>query len=60
MQTADRPHDHDRAVPRRPIAATLLVWLAAFALVVLVFYAMDHAVMSAQGLPLNMNLTPAQ
>ncbi len=41
---------------RRP----LLLWLAAFALALVTFYAMDQLVMAGQGLPLNLDLTPAQ
>jgi len=36
------------------------VWLAAFALMLLFFYGLDHGVMKLQGLPLNFDLTPAQ
>jgi len=69
MQTVDRQHDNDDAVarmssqdtPRQRLAAgSPLLWLAVLALVFLAFYAMDHAIMAAQGLPLNMDLTPAQ
>jgi len=38
----------------------LLNWVIAAILVVGLFYGLDHAVMSSQGLPLNINLTPAQ
>jgi len=34
-------------------------WIIAFAVTILFFYAMDHLIMSIQGLPLNINLTPA-
>jgi len=71
MQTVDRQHDDDddhaaarmssRATPRQRLATgSPLLWLATFAIVFLAFYAMDHAIMAAQGLPLNLNLTPAQ
>jgi len=39
---------------------TLQIWLGVFAIVLLYFYGLDHFIMSMQGLPLNMNLTPAQ
>jgi hypothetical protein len=39
---------------------TIIVWLGAFILTLLIFYGMDHLIMAAQGLPLNLNLTPAQ
>jgi hypothetical protein len=35
-------------------------WVISFALVIAVFYAMDHVIMSMQGLPLNIDMTPAQ
>ncbi len=38
----------------------LQIWLTAFAVVSLYFYGLDHFIMSMQGLPLNMDLTPAQ
>ncbi len=38
----------------------LQIWLVAFTVVFLYFYGLDHFIMSMQGLPLNMNLTPAQ
>jgi len=39
---------------------TLQIWLAIFVIVSLYFYGLDHFIMSVQGLPLNMDLTPAQ
>jgi len=39
---------------------TILVWLGAFILTLLIFYGMDHFIMAAQGLPLNLDLSPAQ
>lgn len=36
------------------------IWLVAFAVALLYFYGLDHFIMSAQGLPLNMDLTPSQ
>ena len=68
MQSVDRQHDDDAAArmpsrdtPRERFAAgSPLLWLAAFAIVLVAFYAMDHAIMAAQGLPLDMGLTPAQ
>ena len=69
MQTVERRHDNDDAVARmssqdsprrRSAVGSPLLWLAVFALVILAFYAMDHAIMAVQGLPLDMDLTPAQ
>ena len=37
-----------------------LYWLGAFIVSVVFFYGLDHLVMSLQGLPLNLDLTPAQ
>lgn len=39
---------------------TLLHWLLAAIIVICLFYGMNHLIMSAQGLPLNLDLTPAQ
>ncbi len=36
------------------------IWLIVFAVVLVYFYGLDHFIMSVQGLPLNMNLTPSQ
>jgi len=36
------------------------IWLIAFAVVLIYFYALDHFIMGVQGLPLNMNLNPSQ
>ncbi len=36
------------------------IWVGAFLLVLLFFYGLDHFVMSIQGLPLNLDMTPAQ
>ena len=38
----------------------LLVWAAAAAIALLVFYGLNHFVMGIQGLPLDWDLTPAQ
>ena len=38
----------------------IVVWAAALGVTLLGFYLLDHAVMSMQGLPLNLDLTPAQ
>ncbi len=35
-------------------------WVFSFLIAFLVFYAVDHAIMSMQGLPLNIDMTPAQ
>lgn len=42
------------------MAKSIQLWLGAFAVVLLYFYGLDHFIMSVQGLPLNMNLTPSQ
>ncbi|MEH6626639.1 MAG: hypothetical protein V7739_09345 [Motiliproteus sp.] len=39
---------------------TVVIWLLSFVAVGLFFYGLDHLVMSSQGLPLNLNLTPVQ
>ncbi|EGW55498.1 hypothetical protein [Candidatus Endoriftia persephone] len=39
--------------------ATLLIWGAAFVAVLVAFYGLDQMIMSIQGLPLNVDLTPA-
>jgi len=36
------------------------IWLGALAISLLGFYLLDHGIMSMQGLPLNLDLTPAQ
>lgn len=38
----------------------LLVWVGAFAVVLVAFYGLDLFIMAIQGLPLNADLTPAQ
>ncbi len=35
-------------------------WILSFIIAIAVFYTMDHATMSMQGLPLNIDMTPAQ
>lgn len=35
-------------------------WLLSFVIAFAVFYLMDHAMMSMQSLPLNIDMTPAQ
>jgi hypothetical protein len=35
-------------------------WVLSFVIAIAVFYTMDHAIMSMQGLPLNVDMTPAQ
>jgi formate/nitrite transporter FocA (FNT family) len=42
------------------MSVSLKAWLVSLILVLLVFYGIDHLVMSMQGLPLNLDLTPAQ
>jgi len=39
---------------------TLKNWLLSFVIAFALFYLMDHSMMSMQGLPLNINMTPAQ
>jgi hypothetical protein len=39
---------------------TVLIWVGAFALTLLLFYGIDQFIMAAQGLPLNWDMTPAQ
>jgi hypothetical protein len=39
---------------------SLFNWLVAFLLVICLYYGLNHAVMSMQGLPLNLDLTPVQ
>ncbi len=41
-------------------ANPLVLFLGAVGVTVLVFYGLDHFIMSIQGLPLNLDLTPAQ
>lgn len=38
----------------------LAIWLGALAITLLAFYGLDHFIMGIQGLPLNLDLTPAQ
>ncbi len=40
--------------------SSLINWVLAIVIVVAVFYGLNHGVMSMQGLPLNVDLTPAQ
>jgi len=42
----------------RSAGRTLLRWAIVVAATLLFFYALDHALMSAQGLPLNWNMSP--
>lgn len=39
---------------------TLGIWVAAFLVSLLYFYGLDHAVMGLQGLPINLDMSPAQ
>ena len=41
------------------IFSTLLSVVIAFAIVLVLFYGLNHLIMGMQGLPLNMDLTPA-
>jgi hypothetical protein len=58
----DAPDTGRRAasVLERLQARPLLLWIAVLTLTFVAFYAMDHLVMAGQGLPLNLDLTPAQ
>lgn len=38
----------------------LIIWTGAFLLTFMIFYGLDHFIMSVQGLPLNLDLTPKQ
>ncbi len=40
--------------------AGLLIWLIAIGVSFLLFYGLDQLIMASQGLPLNLDLTPAQ
>ena len=40
-------------------AATMMATAVVFVIVLLAFYGLDHFIMSIQGLPLNMDLSPA-
>jgi len=39
---------------------TIKNWAISFAIAIVIFYVMDQAIMSMQGLPLNFDLSPAQ
>ena len=41
-------------------ANPLMLWLSVLALTLVAFYLMDHLIMAGQGLPLNLDLSPAQ
>ncbi len=43
----------------RKTSSKVLAWVVPVVITLVAFYAMDHFVMSIQGLPLNWNLTPA-
>ena len=49
-----------RSAVERLQARPLALWVVVIALTLAAFYAMDHLVMAGQGLPLNLDLTPAQ
>ena len=55
-ETASRGH----TPTKRLLDNSLLVWVGAFVLTLAGFYAVDHFIMAIQGLPLNLDLTPAQ
>ena len=40
-------------------ANNLVLFAGALGIALLIFYGLDHFIMSIQGLPLNLNLTPA-
>jgi len=42
------------------IATLVMIWVGALAVSLLGFYLLNHGIMSMQGLPLNLDLTPAQ
>ncbi len=44
----------------KKMAKNLQIWLAAFVVVLVFFYGLNHLVMNVQGLPLNLDLTPSQ
>ena len=44
----------------KKMAKNLQIWLLAFVVVIVLFYGLNHLVMNVQGLPLNLDLTPAQ
>jgi hypothetical protein len=44
----------------RKTSSRVMVWVISVVITLVAFYAMDHFVMSMQGLPLNWDLTPAQ
>ncbi len=39
---------------------TIRNWTISFVIAIALFYVMDHGIMSMQGLPLNIDMTPAQ
>jgi len=41
-------------------ASLIILWVGALAVSLLGFYLLDHCIMNMQGLPLNLDLTPAQ
>jgi hypothetical protein len=43
----------------RKTSRKVLAWVVSVVITLIAFYAMDHFVMSIQGLPLNWDLTPA-
>ena len=43
----------------RKTSSKVLAWVVSVVITLVAFYAMDHFVMSIQGLPLNWDLTPA-
>ncbi len=42
------------------LVSLIMIWAAALAISLLGFYLLNHGVMNMQGLPLNLDLTPAQ
>jgi hypothetical protein len=50
-------NEHDGSGQR---SASPLLYIAIFLIVVLAFYGLNHLIMGMQGLPLGLDLTPAQ
>ena len=47
-------------IGERNASSKVIAWVVAIVITLVVFYGMNHFVMSIQGLPLNWDLTPAQ
>lgn len=57
---ADRPAAPERQTGNRMNTRTLIIWVGAFLVMLIYFYALDHFIMGIQGLPLNLTMSPAQ